>query len=261
MQEIKNLMKVNTNLISDIVCEDCNRNYVKMDNREFCFHCEVIKPEDEKIAKEISFGLESQKLKHLTNDFLNKSLINEDLKKSTFIGYKTGTTSQLEAKQKCIKYSTDFVQGKTGSILLTGKSGVGKSHLAVSILKEAQEKGFTTLFISLPRLFTEIKGTYKNSELSELDILKGIEKVDLLVLDDLGAERDDEASAWARTKTFEIVDSRLGKSTIYTTNFSGNELYRKYGERDFSRIMMNCEAIVVEGQNERLRHFNGDTNE
>lgn len=252
------MMKVNTNLISDIVCEVCNRNYVRMDNREFCFHCEVIAPEDQKLAKEVTFGYESQKLKSLTDDFLKKSLINDDLKKASFIAYHTGTTSQLEAKKKCIKFANDFIDGKKASLLLTGKSGVGKSHLAVSILKEAQEKGFTTLFISLPRLFTEIKGTYKNSELSELDILKGIEKVDLLVLDDLGAERDDEASAWARTKTFEIVDSRLGKSTIYTTNFSGNELYRKYGERDFSRIMMNCEAIVVEGQNERLRHFKGE---
>ena len=83
-------------------------------------------------------------------------------------------------------------------------------------------------------------------------------KVDVLIIDDFGAEfteKDKEGVTWKQTKTNEIVDSRIGKSTLFTTNFTIDELAGMYGERDFSRMMENAEMLEMHGDNYRLRNF------
>ncbi|PEZ81849.1 hypothetical protein CN374_30130, partial [Bacillus cereus] len=83
-------------------------------------------------------------------------------------------------------------------------------------------------------------------------------KVDVLIIDDFGAEfteKDKEGVTWKQTKTNEIVDSRIGKSTLFTTNFTIGELAGMYGERDFSRMMENAELLEMHGDNYRLRNF------
>src|SRR5690606_29425268 len=189
--------------------------------------------------------------------FKTDSLINEDLQEATFENYIPETPSQKEA----LKIAKDFVQnfdGKTG-LVLAGRTGVGKSHLSVSISKEIIKKKHTCLFISIPRLMTLIKSTYrKDSERSEMDVLRAVQKVDLLIFDDLGAERedsDDQGTAWSKQKIFEITDGRAGKSTIYTSNYSGAELIQMYGERDFGRMVKDCKAVTVSGDKYRLKHF------
>ncbi|MBS4204032.1 hypothetical protein [Lederbergia citrea] len=74
----------------------------------------------------------------------------------------------------------------------------------------------------------------------------------------MGAERedsDDKGTAWSKQKIFEITDGRAGKSTIYTSNYSGSELIQMYGERDFGRMVKFCKAVTVTGENYRLRNF------
>ncbi|MED1406707.1 ATP-binding protein, partial [Bacillus mycoides] len=50
-------------------------------------------------------------------------------------------------------------------------------------------------------------------------------------------------------------DSRIGKSTLFTTNFDIDKLAEMYGERDFSRMMENAEVLEMYGDNYRLRNF------
>lgn len=249
-------LQKNTILASDNRCPSCHRKFLFKDGKEFCFHCEVIAPEDKRVSEEIGEWIQNREVDELLASFKKKSLMNKDLEEATLTSYSPQNESQKFALMKAYEYIDGFDKRK--GMILQGRPGLGKSHLAASIVKELVKNKYTGIFISLPRLMTELKATYsKNSELRESDLLSALQKVDLLVMDDLGVERDgkDAGTAWAKQKIYEIVDSRIGRATIYTTNFAGRELLSMYGERDFSRMMQDCSIVKMDGNNYRLKDF------
>lgn len=251
--------------VSDKRCENidvitkqpCNRKLIIKDGKEFCFNCEYIAKEDLIVKEQSEEMIKNRELNELLSMFKQESLINEDLKDANFDNYEPDTSSQKDA----FRISKEYVEGfdKKKGLVFAGKSGVGKSHLSVAITKEIMKRKYSCLFISIPQLMTSIKNTYKkDSEKSEMDILNALQKVDLLIFDDLGAEReddDDKGTAWAKQKIFEITDRRAGKATIYTSNYSGSQLMRMYGERDFGRMVKDCIPVTVAGENYRLKQF------
>ncbi|MBN8200501.1 ATP-binding protein [Bacillus sp. NTK034] len=249
--------KLSTISVSDNRCPDCKRKYVFKEGKEYCYYCELIAPEDKKVAKEVGEWIANREVNELLSSFRKNSLMNRDLEQATFDNYKPQNESQNEALQLAKDYAYNF--DKTTGLVFTGRPGLGKSHIAAAISKEVMNQKYTCIFISLPRLMTELQATYnKNSQTTELELLKALQRVDLLILDDLGVERtknDDGGVSWAKRKIYEIVDSRIGQATIYTTNFSGKELLNMYGERDFSRMVQNCKAIKMDGDNYRLQAF------
>lgn len=259
MLEIAKLMnsQANTISVSDERCPNCQRKLLLDGGREFCFSCEEVAAEDQEIAQEASRWIRDRETNELLSVFKDRSLMNKDLEAATLNEYQPFTESQREAKLKAVEYIQTF-DGTKGLILI-GKPGLGKSHIAASIGKAMAGKKKTSLFISMPRLMTEIKATYnRTSDKTEADLLKGLQTVDLLVIDDLGAERagaDDQGSAWSKTKIFEIVDARIGMATIYTTNYTASELIKMYGERDFGRMVQNVDVMKLEGRDYRFRQF------
>ncbi len=267
MQHLSQVTKSLKNMISvsDERCENidmvtkqkCNQFLFVDKGRKFCFRCEVTAKED-LIVKEKSENLiKNREINELLSAFKTESLINEDLEDATFENYLPETPSQKAALQEAKAFVRDF--DKKSGLVLAGRTGVGKSHLSVAISKEIIKQKFTCLFISVPRLMTAIKDTYRrDSDKSEMDIFNAIQNVDLLIFDDLGAERenaDDKGTAWAKGKIFEITDSRAGKATVFTSNYSGPELLQMYGERDFGRMVKDCKPITVTGENYRLKNF------
>lgn len=178
------------------------------------------------------------------------SLVNESLKAATLDNYKPTNTELEQAKNDITEYINSF-DGKK-NLLLYGNYGTGKSHLSIAATKKLMAKGYNCLFLSLPKLLTKIKDTYNNDGITEDELLKAIQQVDLLVLDDIGAEHHTE---WVSTKLFEVMDDRAGKSTIYTTNLNSKELREKMNERNFSRLMENVKVIKMNGEDYRRREF------
>lgn len=255
MKAIQTFSK-NTISVSKERCPNCKRKYLFKDGNEYCFHCDQIAKEDERVSKEVTSWIENRQFEETTKLFKDHSLLNSDLERATFNNYQPETESQSYALQEAKKYIDTF-DGKSG-LFFIGRPGVGKSHLSVSISKEALNRKITSIFISLPRLLTELKNTYnKNSQVSEKDLLKVIQNAELLVLDDVGAEKDenDAGTKWAKNKTFELLDSRLGKANVYTTNYDSRTLIKMYGERDFSRMVQNTKPIKIDGKNYRFKGF------
>lgn len=255
LSSIKTL--TNTVSASDNRCPNCKRKYLLKDEKEYCFHCEVIAKEDNQVKERMEQLIKNREVEELLSAFKEKSLMNVDLEQATFETYQPQNDTQREALQLAKEYVESFDKKKR--LLFVGRPGIGKSHLAASIIKEVIKQKNTGIFISVPRLMTELKATYsKNSSITELELLTALQKVDLLVMDDLGVDREggsDKASVWAKQKVYEIVDSRVGKATVYTTNFTGKELLQMYGERDFSRMVQDCKPIKLDGQNYRLKNF------
>lgn len=210
--------------------------------------------ENIKLAKESLKNRNKLKTVKMEQLFDNHSLINKDLQRATFDNYKTNNKSQARSKKISERFVEVFDQGQPINILFTGTYGVGKSHLAKSITDGIIKKGHSAIFISVPKLLTKFRASYnKDSEYSEGDIIEILSDVDVLVLDDLGAERTSE---WAWEKLFEIVDSRQGMHTIYTSNYNTDDLETKLGTRNFSRVVNRDTTVVeVEGDNHRLGKF------
>ncbi len=217
------------------------------------------KCEDRLIAERVIENEHKAKMNRAKDVFDQNSLVNQSLLKATFENYLPTSTDLEKAKRAVQTYVQEFNPKAGNNLLLTGTYGTGKSHLSFSASRQLIQNGHTALFLSVPKLFTKIKDTYNSkAEFSENDLLDYIANVDLLVLDDLGAEYTNIRNGsdnWAHTKLFEVIDSRSGKNTIYTTNLTGAELEAKVNARNFSRMMENTDIIKMFGRDYRKKDF------
>lgn len=185
--------------------------------------------------------------------FEENSLINPALASATFESF------EAEEFRSAFRQAKQFVQNfdlkNPINLFFQGSFGTGKSHLSVSITKALTEKGYSTIFISTPKLLTKIRNTYnKSNHQTEEQIINAITSADLVVFDDIGAEGD--ISGWGMQKIFEVIDSRAGKHNIYTTNLSSDDFAAsKDLQRIFSRMMMNAKPVVMNGTDYRRKQF------
>lgn len=145
--------------------------------------------------------------------------------------------------------------------MLTGSTGVGKSHLAMAILRNLNETlDVECVFINVRYMLQHIKDSFNNKEsiYTQMYFIDLLSRVDFLVLDDLGNETGDkEASKWTKEVLTEVLESRQGKATIVTTNYSRERLERLYGseymERSalISRLLKNTAPIVFKDTNDK----------
>jgi DNA replication protein DnaC len=186
------------------------------------------------------------------------STVNPDLEKATFDNFVIGNSALQQALDISREYVDTFSTNNPKNLLFAGMFGLGKSHLSYAICKTLREQGFIAVFMSVPKLLTIIKSTYnKSSEFTEAELLDVLSKVDLLALDDIGAEKarkEEEGETWATEKLFEIIDGRSGRHSVYTTNLTSEELSRKVGQRNFSRMMMNTKPVKFEGDDYRIKN-------
>src|SRR5699024_5852170 len=108
------------------------------------------------------------------------------------------------------------------TLFIQGKPGVGKTHLSYCISEFWKEQDKTSLFVDVPNLMNTIKSSYnRNSYFSEEELMRLINDVDLLVLDDVGAEYakdNDGLENWVSEQLIKIINFREGKRNVYTTN-------------------------------------------
>ncbi len=130
-------------------------------------------------------------------------------------------------------------------ILMVGTTGSGKTHLAIAILREIIAMGYTGLYYNVPELLNDLRKTYsRDSDELEDDIMREACAVDVLVMDDLGAER---TSGWVRDRLYLIINRRYErlKPTIVTTNFGTDDLKAQVGERIVSRLREMCPTVFA----------------
>src|SRR5476649_1258064 len=149
-------------------------------------------------------------------------------------------------------------------LLLDGLPGVGKTHLAVAVVKQViKQSGARGLFYDTRDLLRVIRSTYDPSiRTTELEVLRPVMTADLLVLDDLGAEKTSE---WVEETMNLIVNTRYNERrlTIFTSNYQDipddtepNSLIFRIGHRMRSRLHEMCEFIVMDGADYRERPEN-----
>lgn len=215
---------------------------------------------DEQLKKEMNLpSVEDYRKDKERNFILSFERITDDLKKATVNSYKTKHKTQIEAKRLAIDYITNF--DPTKSLAFSGGPGLGKSHLSYAICKALRNEGYSTLFIKSTDLLERIRSTYnQHSNITEEQIFKMIDELDLLVIDDIGSEyvkaNENNHETWASDILYKVFDMRLNKATVCTTNYSESELEKKYGNngpRIIDRMMDLARGIRIEGESYRRK--------
>ena len=179
--------------------------------------------------------------------------------------------SLAPARMAACRFVEEYPMEKTG-LLLIGTIGVGKTHLAVGIMKELlRSKGIPCLFCDYRELLKQIQNSYNDSvKTTELDVLRPIFETEVLVLDELGAVRPTE---WVWDTVSLILNTRYNDklTTNITTNFldgpsakaegtggagranRDDTLGDRIGDRMRSRLHEMCRIVSMMGTDFRQR--------
>lgn len=133
----------------------------------------------------------------------------------------------------CKKYAEEFTTGSNG-ILMSGATGLGKTHLSLAVAAVLLERGFSVIYGSMPELLRIIERECFGR--SDKDTLSALSSCDLLILDDLGAEMSKELYT---SLIYEIVNGRIsrGLPMIVSTNYTLTELRDNYPDKICSRLL------------------------
>jgi len=174
-----------------------------------------------------------------------------------FHSYKALNPSQDRAFRFASRLAMEYPAVDRG-LLFMGTVGVGKTHLAVSILKGLTERGFSCLFYEFGGLLKEIQNSYNPvSQTSEVKLLEPVFNAEILVLDEIGASKPTD---WVRDTMAHIINTRYNdkKLTIFTTNFLDkptNEreetLEDRIGVRLRSRLYEMSRTVNINGEDFR----------
>lgn len=187
-----------------------------------------------------------------------------------FLSYRTETSQALAAAKLVLeKWAEQYPLDRTG-LLLIGPSGVGKTHLSVSAVKQLIKKGVHCLFCDYRELLKQIQNCYNPSvQATELEILRPVFETEVVLIDDIGAVKPSE---WVWDTVSIILNTRYNNAltTIITSNFldgpprkagmstaqavsTDDTLGDRVGERMRSRLFEMCRLVQVDGKDYRQR--------
>lgn len=237
--------------VGERTCDECN-SIVPVYERdgEKVSHC--LECENKTLKKQVE-EYRIERKDNALNRLIQKYEIPPYQNKPTFDDYQPITDLQNQAKQT----SVDFPNLEETTLFFQGKPGLGKTHLSYCVANEWEG---SSLFVDMPGLMSTIRSSFNyQSSFSQEELMRLINDVDLFVLDDVGAEyvkSENGMESWVTDILYQIVNSRQEKRNIYTTNYKGKELQKKYGPmsgRIISRMMANAKIIKLDGNDHRLK--------
>lgn len=182
----------------------------------------------------------------------NAGFADHELKKFTF------EADDLK-NEKISKFSRNYAKDfkkylKEGKgILFFGDVGTGKTYFACAIANELIEKGYTCHVTNFARVVNRVASTYDKQA-----IIDSLNSYQILVIDDLAAERDTD---YMNEIVWNVIDTRYRarKPIIITTNLTSSELFNPVNvskKRVYSRLLEMCIPVEVRGEDRRKKELN-----
>ena len=223
--------------VSDGVCPECERLKRLADERERA------RIESQRAAEESRQRMEKA---------LGRSCIPQDFLDKSFENFEADTENLCGALDLSKRFVKGWKKAKASGygLFFYGKPGTGKTHLATSILK-CLMPGVTGLYTRVSDMVGYIRTGWRvESSLSAYEAARRFVDIDLLVIDELGAQA---GSVSEQTLLFEVIDARLSENrpTIFLSNLSPTDLVPVIGERLIDRIKGKCVPFCFTGKSRR----------
>ena len=152
--------------------------------------------------------------------------------------------------QTCRRYAYTF-SDKSGNLLFSGNTGLGKTFLSACIARTVADNGHSVVYESAGKLFSTLeRARFEGNEENR----KAVEKYsicELLIMDDLGTELPGQ---FVTSALYTLVNDRLleGKPTIISTNLNEEDLARRYSPQIASRLRGSYRRVAFVGEDIRL---------
>ena len=218
--------------------------YERYKNHPFPVLCKCRKEQEEAEKKR----LKQAETEMLINRFRKEGIIDKNYLKYTF---SHDDNKNPAISRACKKYADNFsdMYRLNKGLIFCGQVGTGKTFYAGCIANEVILQARSVLMTNIPSLITKLG--YSQEEKNY--ILNKLSCVSLLVIDDLGVERD---TPYSLEKIYEIIDTRYrsGKPLIVTTNLKYKDMKTDENtsyRRIYDRILQMCHPVAVLGESRR----------
>jgi DNA replication protein DnaC len=159
---------------------------------------------------------------------------------------------QIRAVRRYVRTIEENLDAGRG-LWIQGDVGTGKTTLAMLVSKSALDAGRSVAIYSLPRLLNLLRESMDSAQ-GKLDFIDRLTAVDLLHIDDLGAENQTD---WVLEQLYSIVNARYEaeRAIVATTNLMPDELSERLGERTVSRLVEICGDLIPLYGEDKRREF------
>jgi DNA replication protein DnaC len=212
--------------------------------------------------KEEEEAFESRGKQSKLKKLIDNSLMDKSFELSSFEKW-----NHEVANEKMFEIAKKYVQNfkklraQNIGLLIHGNPGNGKTFTSACIGNALIKQNIPVICVGVISLLQRIQKTFNNHEKEGVNtILTSLDNAELLILDDLGTEKD---SDWSKSMIYQIIDSRyrLNKPVIITTNVRLSEIKYRYDIRTYDRILEMCTPIENEHNSIRTQKARGKSAE
>jgi DNA replication protein DnaC len=176
---------------------------------------------------------------------------------ATFNDFRTNTEAQENASSDAFDFCENYEVGRRG-MLFAGPTGVGKTHLAVAMVKDLVKYSVRCRFERVRDILEGYRHHYEHGELMASEYRAALCTVPVLVLDEIAPL----STEWQRTVISDIIEARYAarKIIIGTTNLVPAEIKDMFGEcgkRVMSRLEEMTDVVIVTGPDARTTMTEG----
>lgn len=226
-------------------CRICNaktRCVIKLSDREMEVHCACKCDEQEAARKK------EQERKEAIDRKKRDCFPNKAMREWSFENDDRANPKLSDAMQRYANNFADFLKDSKG-LLIYGSVGTGKSFYAACIANRIIENGYSAYMTN----FSSLVNTLQSSNIDKNEFIAGLNRYELLIIDDLGAERSSE---FMTENVFNVIDKRCssGLPMIITSNLGGDDFKNPDDirlDRIYDRILENCFPVEMKSQSRR----------